>query len=397
MAAMPGFPAQEALNVIDGPLAEELGIHRFDARSRSKAQLFAVGGPLGKQFALVLGNTDVPSGYHPAKQTRLLFERSELPEISGIKVCAEPYQGSRIKQQDSKLAAPNQASCLVADETVLRAILRWYAGVPQQTAQGPSLEQTRVAKAAADAGFDLTPEQQGGWTIFRSTAFPAWVGVAVQQPGIYRLGLSDAVLGQRLGVEFGFASSSEPGPWAMRFDGVEGYVRLHGILLRAAAISRALHQEGLREFVAMTRNPPNSTEAVREVVQRVGQDIFRRTLIDYWGGRCAVTGLDVVEVLRASHIKPWADCENDAERLDVFNGLLLAPHLDALFDRGLVTFSDEGQLLRSPQLSDRQWALLGIGGVEARADSLADGHRKYLAWHRAEVFREEAPRRTEAQ
>ena len=67
MVAILGFPAQEALNVIDGPLADELGIHRFDVRSRSKAQLFAVGGPLGKQFALVLGNTGVSSGYHPAK------------------------------------------------------------------------------------------------------------------------------------------------------------------------------------------------------------------------------------------------------------------------------------------------------------------------------------------
>lgn len=397
MVAILGFPAQEALNVIDGPLADELGIHRFDVRSRSKAQLFAVGGPLGKQFALVLGNTDVSSGYHPAKQTRLLLERCELPAMAGVEVCAEPYQGSRIKkQQDSKLAAPNQVSCLVADETALRAVLCWYADVRGAKA-GHSLEQTRVAKAAADAGFDLSPEHHGGWTIFRSTAFPAWVGVAVQQPGIYRLGLSDAAIGQRLGAEFGFAPLKESGPWAMRTDGVEGYARLHGILLRAAAISRVLHQEGLREFVAKTRNPPSSTEAVREVVQRVGQDIFRRTLIDYWGGRCAVTGFDVVEVLRASHIKPWADCESDAERLDVFNGLLLAPHLDALFDRGLVTFSDEGQLLRSPQLSDRQWAMLGIGAVGARADSLADGHRRYLAWHRVEVFRGDSVRGTGAQ
>lgn len=397
MAAILGFPAQEALNVIDGPLAAELGIHRFDVRTRSKVQLFAVGGPLGKQFALVLGDYDVSSGEHLAKQTRLLFERCELPRVPGFEICAEPYQGSRIKQRDSKLAAPNQVSCLVEDETALRAILRWYAGVPRQAAAGPSLEQTRVAKAAADAGFDLTPELQGSWTIFRSTAFPAWVGVAVQQSGIYGLGLSDAAIGQRVGVEFGFASTLVAGPWAMRFDGVEGYTRLHDVLLRVASISRVLHQAGLREFVAKKQNPPSSTEAVREVVQRVGQDIFRRTLIDYWGGRCAVTGLDVVEVLRASHIKPWADCENDAERLDVFNGLLLAPHLDALFDRGLVTVSDEGQLLRSPQLSDRQWALLGIDGVEARADSLADGHRKYLAWHRAKVFRGDAPWGTGAQ
>lgn len=388
MAAIPSYPAQEAWNVINGPLADELGFHRFDAAGRSKAQLFAVGGPLGKQFAIVLGETDVASGYHPAKQTRLVFEHCELPNLSGIEVCPEPFQGHRVKkQQDSRLAAPNQVSCLVSDETALRAILRWYAGAPREAGTGSSLEQTRVAKAASDAGFDLTPDYQGNWVVFRSTAFPTWVGVALQESGVYRLGLSNAAIGQRLGVEFGLVSSSGAQPWATRFDEIEGYTRLHALLLRVAAISQVLHLEGLKEFVAITKNPPSSTEAVREVVQRVGQDIFRRTLIEYWAGRCAVTGLDVVELLRASHIKPWADCETDAERLDVFNGLLLAPHLDALFDKGLVTFSDEGQLLCSPQLNDRQWTLLGIDRVAMRANSLADGHRTYLRWHRSKVFK----------
>lgn len=388
MATTPGFPAQGALDVIDGPLADELGIHRFDARSRSKAQLFAVGGALGRQFAIVLGNTNVSAGYHPAKQTRLLFERCELPAMAGIEACSEPYQGSRIKhQQDSRLAPPNQVSCLVADEAALQAILRWYAGRPQEVTAGRSIEQTRIVKAAADAGYDLTPEQQGSWTLFRSTAFPVRVGLAVQEPGIYRLGLSDAAVGQRLGVELALVSSAEPGPWAVRFDGVEGYSRLHGILLRVAAISRVVHQEGLSAFVAATQTPPNSTEAVREVVQRVGQDIFRRSLIEYWGGRCAATGLDVVELLRASHIKPWASCDSDAERLDVFNGLLLAPHLDALFDRGFVTFSDAGVLLRSSRLSEHQCALAGVSGSETCVSSLTDEHRKYLRWHRSEVFR----------
>lgn len=251
---------------------------------------------------------------------------------------------------------------------------------------GASLEQTRVAKAASDAGFDRTPEQQGNWTVFRSTAFPTWLGVAVEASGVYRLGLSDGATGQRVGVEFGLELSSESGPWATRFDAIEGYPRLHGILLRVAAISRVLHQEGLREFIARTQNPPNSTEAVREVVQRVGQDIFRQSLIAYWGGCCAVTGLDVAELLRASHIKPWAVCESDVERLDVFNGLLLAPHLDAAFDKGLLSFSDDGSMLRSAALSEQQWARLGIddGGLRV---ALAEPHRAYLRWHRVHVFR----------
>jgi hypothetical protein len=60
------------------------------------------------------------------------------------------------------------------------------------------------------------------------------------------------------------------------------------------------------------------------VRQRVGQEVFRAALIDYWGGACAVTGLALPEVLRASHSQPWADCTTDEERLDVFNGFLLA-------------------------------------------------------------------------
>lgn len=257
---------------------------------------------------------------------------------------------------------------------------------------GPSLEQTRVAKAAVDSGFDRTPERQGDWTLFRSTAFPACVGVSVLASGVYRLGLSDGAIGQRLGAEFNLSPSSEADPWAVRFDRIDGYSTLYGILPRVASISRVLHQEGLREFVSNALNPPSSTEAVREVVQRVGQDIFRRTLIEYWGGRCAVTGLDVVELLRASHIKPWSDCESDAERLDVFNGLLLAPHLDALFDRGWVTLSDDGELLRSPQLSDRHWALLGLAEVGGRTVLLSNTHRKYLSWHRTRIFRGDAAR-----
>ena len=57
-----------------------------------------------------------------------------------------------------------------------------------------------------------------------------------------------------------------------------------------------------------------------------------------------MTGLAITALLRASHIKPWADCETDAERLDVYNGILLAPHLDAAFDRGFITLRDDTEV-----------------------------------------------------
>ncbi len=131
---------------------------------------------------------------------------------------------------------------------------------------------------------------------------------------------------------------------------------------------------------------PRTTEAERLVVQRVGQEIFRRGLLDFWDGRCAITGLDVPELLRASHIKPWADCATDSERLDVFNGLLLAPHLDAAFDAGFITIAEHGSVLVSRDLSRAALRALGLD-LSLTVEGLGGAHERYLPWHRAHVFR----------
>ena len=69
--------------------------------------------------------------------------------------------------------------------------------------------------------------------------------------------------------------------------------------------------------------------------------------MDYWGGRCPITGITEPALLRASHIVPWADCD-DAQRLDVHNGLLLSALWDAAFDTGLVSFADDGTASPAP-------------------------------------------------
>ena len=81
----------------------------------------------------------------------------------------------------------------------------------------------------------------------------------------------------------------------------------------------------LTRFTRETAGLPRSTEAERLVVQRVGQDVFRRALVQYWDGRCAVTGISDSALLRASHIVPWSACTSDAQRLDVNNGLSFLP------------------------------------------------------------------------
>ncbi|MCC7535009.1 MAG: HNH endonuclease [Deltaproteobacteria bacterium] len=163
---------------------------------------------------------------------------------------------------------------------------------------------------------------------------------------------------------------------------------LHRLVRRAFQLSRTLPDELLHAFEKQTAALPRTTEAERLVVQRVGQDLFRAGLIEYWEGRCAITGLDVVELLRASHIKPWADCDSDAERLDVYNGLLLAPHLDAAFDRGFITVADDGAIVVSARLDSGQRAILGLA-VPLRLKTLASTHRGYLDWHRERVFTQE--------
>ena len=117
--------------------------------------------------------------------------------------------------------------------------------------------------------------------------------------------------------------------------------------------------------------------------RRVGHDQFRAMLLQRWGS-CAVTGLATPRLLRASHIKPWAS-STPVEKTDPFNGLLLAPHLDAAFDAGLIAFDDQGRLLLSPELTREDADRLGLH-ADLRLREVDARHLPYLAFHRQEVF-----------
>ena len=129
-------------------------------------------------------------------------------------------------------------------------------------------------------------------------------------------------------------------------------------------------------------DPRTETEVTRAA--RLGQDRFRRDLMDRWDRRCALTGLALPDLLRASHIKPWCD-SSATERLDPHNGLLLALHVDGLFDRGLITFEDDGTLTPSSTLDPEVLERLGLLGL--RVDGLSNENRSYLAVHRTTYFK----------
>ena len=152
----------------------------------------------------------------------------------------------------------------------------------------------------------------------------------------------------------------------------------------------------------------------KTVIQaRRGQGDFRRNVMAV-ERRCRVTGIDNPALLIASHIKPWRVCKTAAERLDGMNGLMLTPDADLLFDRGFITFQDDGRVQVSERTEPHDLRRLGLGHLDMRslafgesqglghldmrslafgesqgawsAAGFAEGQRGYLAYHRAEVF-----------
>jgi putative restriction endonuclease len=161
------------------------------------------------------------------------------------------------------------------------------------------------------------------------------------------------------------------------------------LLRRAAELAMSLPNQAAEHYAAeiakLDANPPSTTEVLALVKQRRGQDLFRAALMDYWGGACAVTGIAFPELLRASHAKPWAKCATDAERLNVFNGFLLCAHLDALFDRGLMTFDDLGVAVFSPRLDIETRTKLALN-QPIKLRWLTAEHTPFLVWHRENLF-----------
>ena len=127
------------------------------------------------------------------------------------------------------------------------------------------------------------------------------------------------------------------------------------------------------------------TEVEAVVKQRRHQEEYRSKLENYWDNACAVTGVRIPEILRASHAKPWKD-SSDTEKLDVFNGFLLCANLDVLFDKGLITFDDEGKIIISSKLTDNQISSLSLKNMHLR--KIDPRHLPYLAYHRENIFKQ---------
>lgn len=138
--------------------------------------------------------------------------------------------------------------------------------------------------------------------------------------------------------------------------------------------------EDVTEIKAKT---PTETVKQQLVAARIGQGQFRWEVLGI-EPHCRLTGVSDPQFLIAGHIKPWRMSDN-AERLDKHNGLMLSPHVDKLFDRGYISFLDDGTVLISgaAQPVMKAWLL----NVSQKVGVFTAKQCKYLKWHRENVFK----------
>lgn len=139
------------------------------------------------------------------------------------------------------------------------------------------------------------------------------------------------------------------------------------------------------DLAAIAKSPKRDggTSTKTLVDARLGQGQFRADVLASWGNACAVTGCRLVAAIRASHLKPWRSCTDD-ERLDPCNGLPLLATLDALFDRGLISFEANGGMLVSRHVPSQERCLLGLPNSLRRP--LSPGELDFLEFHRKIIF-----------
>lgn len=146
-------------------------------------------------------------------------------------------------------------------------------------------------------------------------------------------------------------------------------------------------EEAVLEDIKQIESDSSLKKTEREILTkaRIGQGQFRDMLMEKYSGKCVITGLAIPEVLIASHIKPWAVSDN-SDRVSVDNGLLLSATFDRLFDNGLISFKDDGEILISGFVKQESRSLLGIQPqkrfhIMARAAMVEN-----LEYHRDVVF-----------
>lgn len=132
----------------------------------------------------------------------------------------------------------------------------------------------------------------------------------------------------------------------------------------------------------------NETNTEKDILAkaRIGQGKYRENLIEEFPSGCLITNITDERLLIASHIKPWS-VSNNKERVDRYNGLLLSPTYDRLFDQGFITFSNDGIISISPYISPQNWKRINLKNGTKYDLKQNNERSQYLEYHRSKIFK----------
>ncbi|WP_431800034.1 HNH endonuclease [Halobacillus andaensis] len=151
-------------------------------------------------------------------------------------------------------------------------------------------------------------------------------------------------------------------------------------------VNEKIHGDVQKELESIIKSKTTieltDTEKEQIIKSRIGHTTFKKALI-HIEKKCKLCGISDERFLVASHIKPWSQ-SNHQERLDAFNGLLLCPNHDVLFDKGYISFSENGAILISKSLEEDTMVLLDID--ETSKINLNKKQQYYMQWHRENLF-----------
>lgn len=162
----------------------------------------------------------------------------------------------------------------------------------------------------------------------------------------------------------------------------------HSFVWQLDLINEMVSETGADEAktLAFDKSIPKEKETVVVSLARIGQGIFRRDLLLLWDNCCSVTGCCNKDFLIASHIKPWADCHQNNEWLNPYNGLLLIPNLDHAFDQGYISFDNNGNILISSSLNESDRMSLNIT-PDLKLRKVFNDSLPFLEYHRSNIFK----------
>lgn len=165
---------------------------------------------------------------------------------------------------------------------------------------------------------------------------------------------------------------------------------VRGVLYRDIGKNFKMLEEGVVALIDYDENNLVLNEDIEDTSKsvqtkiRIGQEKFRKNLLKHLK-ECPITGINDQRILLASHIKPWAISTNE-ERLDIHNGFILSPTVDKLFDKGLITFENNKNLIISSTLSKSNIDKIGIISGKKYLKLPTENRIGYLEFHRKNIF-----------